>query len=334
MMGQDTDIVAGVVGVGSMGQHHARVYGSLPNVELAGVSDVDDEQAAEVAAEHGTRALERSELLETADAVSVAVPTQFHYEIARECLTSGTDVLVEKPFVRTLANGRELVRLAEEHDRILQVGHIERFNPAVRTLADILTDQEIIALKCERLGPPTGRDIDDSAVLDLMIHDIDIVLAIVGESPTSITGAGVRGNQHATATLQFGSDVIAELTASRLTQRKVRKLDIVTEESLINVDYIDRSIEIHRASTPEYVSEDDDVRYRHGSVVERPMVDSEEPLRNELSSFVESVRTRSEPKVTGEDGIEALHIARQTDRVGDTESRYLDLRAPSEVSLD
>ena len=334
MMGQDTDIVAGVVGVGSMGQHHARVYGSLPDVELAGVSDVDDEQAAEVAAEHGTHALERSELLETADAVSVAVPTQFHHEIARECLTSGTDVLVEKPFVRTLANGRELVRLAEEHDRILQVGHIERFNPAVRTLADILTDQEIIALKCERLGPPTGRDIDDSAVLDLMIHDIDIVLAIVGESPTSITGAGVRGNQHATATLQFGSDVIAELTASRLTQRKVRKLDIVTEESLINVDYIDRSIEIHRASTPEYVSEDDDVRYRHGSVVERPMVDSEEPLRNELSSFVESVRTRSEPKVTGEDGIEALHIARQTDRVGDTESRYLDLRAPSEVSLD
>jgi len=324
----------GVIGVGSMGKHHARVYNSLDGVNLVGVTDVDEERAADVAAHHGTDAWPLHSLIKAVDAVSIAVPTEYHHEIASKCLENDVDVLIEKPLVRDLSEGSELIRQAETTDAVLQVGHIERFNPAVLALENILQAKNIIALNAERLGPPLERDISDSAVLDLMIHDIDIVCSLVGNSPTSIIGAGVRGNRHATATLTFECDIIAELTASRLTQKKIRKLDIVTEDCLVRVDYIDRSIEIHRASTPEFIQEDENIRYRHESIVERPMVDSTEPLQNELSSFVEAVRERSQPAVTGEDGLEAVHIAQQideSDEMGASEVVVPDFR---EVSLD
>jgi len=317
-----------------MGKHHARVYGALDGVNLVGVTDADEERAEEVATQHGTDAWPLDSLIEAVDVVSIAVPTEYHYEIALKCLQNGVDVLIEKPFVRDLSEGVELIRLAESNDAVLQVGHIERFNPAVLALDDILQDKSIVALNAERLGPPLQRDIRDSAVLDLMIHDIDIVCSLVGDSPTSIVGAGVRENRHATATLTFECDIIAELTASRLTQKKIRKLDIVAEECLVRVDYIDRSIEIHRASAPEFIQKDENIRYRHESIIERPMVDSTEPLRNELSSFVEAVRERSQPAVTGEDGLEAVHIAQQideADEVGASEVMVPDFR---EVSLD
>ena len=324
----------GVIGVGSMGKHHARVYSALDSVNLIGVTDADEERADEVATQHGTDTWSSDSLIEAVDAVSIAVPTEYHYEIALKCLQNGVDVLIEKPFVRNLSEGTELIRLAESNDAVLQVGHIERFNPAVLALDDILQDRSIVALNAERLGPPLQRDIRDSAVLDLMIHDIDIVCSLAGNSPTSIVGAGVRNNRHATATLTFECDIIAELTASRLTQKKIRKLDIVAEECLIRVDYIDRSIEIHRASTPEFIQKDENIRYRHESIVERPMVDSTEPLWNELSSFVEAIRERSQPAVTGEDGLEAVHIAQQIDEaneMGASEVMVPDFR---EVSLD
>jgi predicted dehydrogenase len=317
-----------------MGKHHARIYNALPGVELVGISDVDDELVTTVAGEYGVEALSQDELLRRVEAVSIAVPTAFHSDIAEAALRADVDILVEKPFVQSPANGKQLIRLADKHDRILQVGHIERFNPAVLALEDILAGKELIALSAERLGPPTDREIDDSAVVDLMIHDIDIVLLLADGTPQSVLSAGVRNDRHATATLVFADDVVAELTASRLTQKKIRTLDIITETCLIQVDYIDRSIEVHYASAPEYIRTDDDIRYRHESVVERPMVESAEPLRTELSAFVSAVRDRTPPVVTGEDGLEALQIATQIDEASTAAAHDIDIATMSEVHLD
>lgn len=303
----------GVIGVGSMGQNHARVYRELTETDLVGIYDADRERAESVADAFGTEVLELSELLEAAEAVSIAVPTPYHYETARECIDAGVDVLVEKPFVEELDNGRRLVEFADQRDVVLQVGHIERFNPAVRTLMDLVEDLEVIALDAQRLGPPLDREIEDTAVMDLMIHDIDILLAILDEEIEQVYAAGTHATDYATATIQTTSGTIGELTASRVTQQKIRKLTISAEDCRVIVDYLDQSIEITRQSLPEYVKQERSFRYRHENVVEQVVVERREPLKNELSSFVEAVRAGSEPVVSGEDGIRALELARKID---------------------
>jgi predicted dehydrogenase len=307
---------AAVIGVGAMGRHHARVYSELPDVNLVGVYDVDEEQAREVAENHGSRAMDMEELVHAADVASIAVPTQFHADLAEQCIDHGVSVLVEKPFVDDPEVGRELVEKADEAGVTIQVGHVERFNPAIRTLADIVADLDVIAIDAERLGPPPeGRQVDESAVLDLMIHDIDVVLATMGEEPAEITAHGVKNNQYATADLEFGDGTIASLTASRVTQQRVRKLSITAEECRVNVDYIDRSVEIHRHSLPEYIEDNGDVRYRHESIVERPTVQTGEPLKNELEAFVSAATGEGDPVVSGEDGLRVLEVAREIDRI-------------------
>jgi predicted dehydrogenase len=317
-----------------MGQHHTRVYDSLPNADLVGVFDTDEEQANKIASQYGVQAFSLSELLSRVDAVSIAVPTRFHYDIASQCLHAGCDVLIEKPIVRDISEGVNLIQLAERQDAVLQVGHIERFNPAVQALDDIVPDLDVIAFNAKRLGPPLDRHVEDSAVLDLMIHDIDIILSLVEEYPNSVASAGALENRHAIATMTFESGVIAELTASRLTQKKIRTLDIIARECLVQVDYIDRSIEIHRASTPKYIQEDENIRYQHESIVERPMVESTEPLRNELSAFIDAVKNRSTPIVTGEDALNAVRIANQLDRRDGMDIRKPGSAIKGEVSLD
>lgn len=307
---------AAVIGVGSMGRHHARVYSELPDVNLVGVYDVDEDQAREVAEDHGSRAMNMEALVHAADVASIAVPTQFHAEMARQCIDRGVDVLVEKPFVDDPEVGRELIDQANEEGVTIQVGHVERFNPAIRTLADIVADLDVIAIDTQRLGPPPeGRQVDESAVLDLMIHDIDVVLAMLGEDPDEITAHGIKNNQYATADLEFGGEIIASLTASRVTQQRVRKLSITAEDCRVNVDYIDRSVEIHRHSLPEYIEDNGDVRYRHESIVERPTVQTGEPLKNELEAFVAAATGDGDPVVSGEDGLRALEIAREIDDI-------------------
>jgi len=297
-----------------MGQHHVRVYEALPEAELIGVTDADADRAEEIAAEYDTDAYDLETLLGQVEAVSIAVPTRYHVEIASTCLKAGVDVLIEKPIASTAAEAKDLIQLADTHDRLLQIGHIERFNPAVQTIEEFIDSLQIIAVNAERMGPPPDRRIDDSAVLDLMIHDIDIVLSLIDETPETISGAGVQNNRHATATMAFEDEIIANLTASRVTQQKVRKLEVIAEECLVRVDYMSKDVEIHRQSRPEYITDDEDIRYRHESIVERPIVDSTEPLANELSSFVESVQERSQPVVDGEDGLRALQIAKHIDR--------------------
>jgi len=289
-----------------MGRHHTRVYSELPNVRLVGVHDRDEDVASEVAREYGTSARSRSELLAAADMVSVAVPTRYHYETVNDCLESGTHALVEKPFVDKIDQGRELARRARDAGLTLQVGHIERFNPATRVLSEIVPDLDIVAIDIQRLGPPVDREGNDSVVRDLMIHDIDILLSLVDAKPEPIA-AMANGRQYTSVQLGF-ADSVASLTASRMTQEKIRRLAVTAESCRVNVDFIDQTIEIHRRSLPEYVESNGDVRYRHESVVERPMVENGEPLKAELSAFVDAVRNGSDPLVTAEEAIRALEV--------------------------
>ncbi|WP_459192004.1 Gfo/Idh/MocA family protein [Halosimplex sp. J119] len=300
---------AGVVGVGSMGRHHARVYSELPSVELVGVADANPETAREVASEFDTQALDRGELLSRTDAVSVAVPTRFHEAVARAAIEAETNVLVEKPFVHDPEVGRELLVEAREQDLIVQVGHIERYNPAILALQDVMVEVDPIAFSARRQGPPVDRDTVDSVVFDLMIHDIDIVCSLTDEPVVDVSAAGAAAGDHVVAQLEFADGIVASLTASRVTQRRIRDLGVTADDCHVDVDYMDQSVEIHRHSLPEYVASDGDVRYRHESVIERPTVENGEPLKIELSSFAESVADGSEPRTTGEDGIRAAEIA-------------------------
>lgn len=313
-MRADNPIPVGVIGVGSMGRHHARVYEELPGAKLVGVNDVDAETASDTASQYAVDVMERDELLDAVDAVSVVVPTPYHLETARACIDAGVAPLIEKPVVGDMSEAEAIRDLDNQTSLPIQVGHIERFNPAITTLFDIVEDLEIVSLRTERLGPPPDRRIDDSAVYDLMTHDLDIVRAVTREDPVQIEAVGVDGNRHASALLEFPSGIVASLSASRKTQRKVRTLEVTAEECFIEVDYIDQSVEIHRHSVPEYVEEDGSVRYRHESVVERPQVPNGEPLRFELESFLEAVNGEHEPTVSVEDGLRVFRLAQTIEK--------------------
>jgi len=298
-----------------MGGHHARIYHNHIDTALVGVADAETARAKEAADQCATKAIDTEVLLDKVDIASVAVPTPHHPEVVEECIAKNVDVLVEKPFVDDLTAGEELIELAADTNVTIQVGHVERFNPAFMAIDDILDDLEVIAIDAERLGPPLDREVSDNPVIDLMIHDIDLVRTLIGSNIASVGAAGIPGNEYATATFEFECGTIARLTASRVTQQKVRRLRITARTALVDVDFIDRTVEIHRHSVPEYIEDNGNVRYRHESIVERPMVENGEPLRNEIDAFVEAVRRRKEPPVTAEDALRAVELTQHVDRL-------------------
>jgi len=301
----------GVIGVGSMGQHHARVYQELPTVDLVGVADANTEAAVETAEQYGTTPMSVDSLLGAAEAVSIVVPTAYHYDMGMEAIAAGVDILIEKPITEDPMAGRELQAAAEEAGLTLQVGHVERFNPAVRTLSEIATDLQMIAFDSQRLGPPTNRNIGDGVALDLMIHDADILLSLADAPVATVQAAETADDQYVAATVTFENGLVATLTASRVTQQKVRTLSVTAEECRVNVDYMSQSVQINRHSLPEYIESNGDVRYRYENIVERPTVENGEPLKKELTSFAETVRTGGEPVVSAADGIHALELVQQ-----------------------
>jgi len=307
-------VAAAVVGVGSMGRQHARVYSELPGVALVGVHDADTESAADVAEAYETEVLSMAEVLDEATVVSVAVPTEHHYDVVKTCLEDDLHVLVEKPFVNDRERGAELATLARQRGLVLQVGHIERFNPATRVLEDVVPDLDLVAFDVERLGPPIDRDIDDSVVLDLMVHDLDILLALVDSDVEKVTAAA-NGRQYVLANLVFEDGTVASLTASRRTRQKIRQLSVTAESCRVNVDFIDQAVDIHRESFPEYVEANGDIRYRHESVVEQPMVENGEPLKAELESFVKAVREGRPAEVTPEDALRVQELAERIEEI-------------------
>lgn len=301
----------GVVGVGYVGHHHARIYSELPGVELVGVVDIDETRLREVGERHRIQLCrDYHQLLERVDAVSVAVPTLLHYPIAKEFLKRGVDVLVEKPIAQFPAQADELVEIARLDDRIFQVGHIERFNGAVKALEAVVKSPGFI--ECHRLGPFAHRNTDVDVVLDLMIHDIDIVLNLVKSPVVAVTAVGVPVISDqvdiANARIEFESGCVANLTASRVSVERVRRIGIFQRDIFISLDYTQQEITVyHRIPGTGDVS----VEATPTIVKEEIPIDKAEPLRVELESFIECVRARKRPLVSGEEGRDALKVASQ-----------------------
>ncbi len=294
----------GVIGVGHLGQHHARLYASLPGSALVGITDADPRRAKEIAERHGTAVYDDvGALLQQVEAVSIAAPTSVHHAVTRQCLEAGVHVLVEKPVTTTPAEARELVALARARNVALQVGHIERFNPVVLKVRPFIRDPLLIA--CRRVSPFTGRSTDVDVVLDLMIHDLDMVLSFQPGTVTDVraVGAAVMSDKvdAAHAWLTFGSGCVATLTASRVAGGRARELTLVQRDAAISLDYQSRQAVIRRIPA----------RHQAGgeSPAEQVQGGEEEPLKLELESFLQSVRTGSRPAVSGEDGEAALSLA-------------------------
>lgn len=304
-------VKVGVVGVGSLGQHHARNYSELPNCELVGVADIDRKAATRIASQCRCQALFDYHLLldnDLVDAVSIVLPTELHYKAAKDFLDRGIHVLVEKPITNEVSEARELIEMASKRDRILQVGHIERFNAAIVHLNKILTRP--MWIECHRLGPYDPRVRDVGVVLDLMIHDIDIVLQIVDSAIVSIEAVGVpiisRREDIANARIKFENGCTANLNVSRVTPSKLRKIRVFQPNTYISLDYARQSLEIF---TREEIQNADTDEPQAQIVRKRIRLKKEEPLKVELSHFVDCVRNGHEPHVTGEHGHDALEVA-------------------------
>jgi predicted dehydrogenase len=301
----------GVIGVGYLGRHHARLLADMPGVRLAGIVDRNEERARQLAAQHGTEALaDTAALLDRVDAVTVAVPTESHHAIARQALERGLGVLVEKPMTRTLGEADDLVVLAERQGLVLAVGHTERYNPAVTAAAPLVAHPGFVEI--HRLGTFPERSLDIDVVFDLMIHDLDILLATVGDEVVGVEAVGVpvlTGRVDiANARLRFRSGCIANVTASRISRERVRKLRYFQPDAYISIDYAAQEVEhftVARGASPVPVIQ--------GGKLE---IARQEPLRLELLDFVEAVRGHHAPGVTGADGRRALALAeRITDAI-------------------
>jgi predicted dehydrogenase len=288
----------GVIGVGHVGQHHARLYRSLPGSLLVGVVDANGRRAKEVAERFGTTVYDDVDvLLREVEAVSIAVPTSAHYAIARQCLDAGVHVLVEKPLAATPDEARDLVTVARQRGAILQVGHIERFNPVWLKVWPTIRDPWLI--ECRRVGPFTGRSTDVDVVLDLMIHDLDLVLSLQLGAVTDLraVGACILSDKLdvAHAWLTFTSGCVAVLTASRVATARSRELVVVQRDCSLILDYQARRAILRQISGEA------------GSQV--ILGDNEEPLKLELEAFLHAVRTGSRPVVSGEEGEAAVVLA-------------------------
>jgi predicted dehydrogenase len=292
-----------VVGTGEFGRNHARVYRGLDGAELVGVFDEDQERAAAVAAEYQTQVLKDfDELRERADAASVAVPTVAHAEVGCRLLEMGLDVLVEKPMAVNLAEADALLHAAKKNGRILQVGHVERFNPAVVAVEPILNRP--LFFEVHRLGVFTQRSLDVDVIYDLMIHDLDILLALVGEPVTEVKAVGIPVLTDkvdiAHARLEFAGGAVANVTASRVSTERVRKMRFFQQHEYISLDYARRDalrIGVKKPGPqPEFGFEK----------LNAPAV---EPLHAELEAFANAVRSRREPRTNGAAGRAALELA-------------------------
>jgi predicted dehydrogenase len=295
---------AGVIGVGHLGQHHARLYASLPGAQLVGVTDQSIERAQVIADRHGARVFPTAdELLAHVDVVSVAVPTSGHYAVAKACLQAGKHLLVEKPIAVTPGEAQELVQLAKQRGCCLQVGHSERFNPIMALMRPHIGKP--VFIECHRLSSFSERGTDVDVVLDLMIHDLDLILSLNPGPVEEVRAAGVAvlssSIDIANARIQFRSGCVANLTSSRVSTNKMRRLRLFQRDNYVSIDFQTRQGMICR---------------RNAKAGERPTVEvshlqggDEEPLKLQLESFLHAINTGTRPVVSGEDGAAAVDVA-------------------------
>lgn len=292
-------IKVAVIGVGHLGTFHSKVYSRLDNVKLVGVCDCNLERAIEIGKKYNTASYsDYEDLFDKVDAVSIAVPTSLHYNVAKEFLNHNIHVLIEKPITKTLSEADELIEIARGKSLIVQVGHIERFNSAVLAIEPYLQKPKFI--ECQRLGPFHKRVKDVGVVLDLMIHDIDIVLGLIKQDVVNIEAVGLSTisdyEDVANVRLTFQDGTIADITASRVTKDVVRKMRVFQEDSYVSLDYVTQDAAIFRKTGDKIIKE-------------KIKIKKKEPLKKELKSFLECVRTGKKPVVSGVEGRRALQVA-------------------------
>lgn len=312
-----------VVGVGYLGQFHAEKYAGLPGSELVAVVDADMERARQIGDKFNVAAYgSYQELYGKVDAVSVVTPTDLHHEVALALLNNGIDVLVEKPITVTLQEADDLIATARDKGRILQVGHLERFNGAIVALNGILNNP--LFIESHRLAPFKDRGTEVDVILDIMIHDIDIILNIVGAPVTGIHAVGVpvvssQTNDIANVRLEFATGCIANVTASRISVKEMRKIRIFQQDAYISIDYATQDIEVYRKVDLGEQYDTAQIMYDDIAITQA------DSLKEEIRSFINAVQTRSTPAVPGEAGRDALKIALEI--VHQVESRKQGLQA-------
>ena len=292
-----------VVGVGHHGQHHVRILSEMKGVSLVGVADINDKRASEVAVQYGIKSfLDIREIFDHVDAVVVAVPTSAHVEVALPFLEHGVDVLVEKPITASLLEADQLLSASKDLDVLLGVGHTERFNPAIAVASPLIIKPRFVEV--HRLGVFQERSLDINVIYDLMIHDLDVLLALVSSEVVSVEAVGVavlsKNTDIANARIRFNSGCIANVTASRISRDRVRKIRFFQEDSYVSIDYAAQQVEAYTVLPKE-----------GRSVIKGGSLDTknEEPLVRELRDFVEAVQMRRSPLVSGLSGRNALDLA-------------------------
>lgn len=313
----------GVIGVGHLGRYHALTYAQRSDVCLVGLFDINKARAQDLARELNVPAVaDLDELLESVDAVSVAVPTSAHHQVVKRCLLRGVHVLVEKPIATSLEEADDLIVSAQRAGVVLQVGHIERFNPAFRAVAKM--NLKPMFIESHRLAPYTPRGADVAVILDLMIHDIDLVLSLARGEVTAVEAVGVAvvsdSEDIANARVTFSNGTVANLTASRITPKAMRKMRFFQRDAYISADFLNRSVEIYRLKGTGSTEDVEDqplgplvqialLSKGRSVVCERPRLGQEDALALELSAFLNSIGNGETPAVSGQEGREALDLA-------------------------
>lgn len=295
-----------VIGVGYLGQYHAQKYAQLPECNLLAVVDSDYERAQAIAQTYETQALtDITPILDQLDAVSVVVPTRAHYDVVEPLLKAGIDVLIEKPITSTVAQADALIELAAKEKRILQVGHLERFNPVITAVTPLLESPKFI--ETVRISPFKGRGTDVNVILDLMIHDLDLVHALIQAPHTHLSAVGtdVFTDQHdiANARIQYQNGCVANVTASRISLKQERKLRIFQHNAYISCDLGAKSLNIYKKQSEGAVASPTDI------LIDQQNFADTDVLLEEIKAFIRAVQTRETPVVTGEHGRQALATA-------------------------
>jgi predicted dehydrogenase len=305
-------IRVGVIGVGNLGQHHARVYSQLADCKLVGIADADSARAAEISKKlHCIHFDSLAAMLGEVDAVSVVVPTALHYQVASIFLKRGVHCLLEKPMTIDLKEADALLALAKKHKALLQVGHIERFNPAILALHEFKL--EPLFIEAHRLGPYSPRNTDIGVVLELMIHDIDIVLAMVNRKVERVEAVGIpvlsRTEDIANVRLNFKGGCVANLTASRVTTRKERKIRVFSRDAYVSVDYLAKEARLYKLKEGADPTQAGSLIGLSQMVVsERLKIKDEEQLKLELEAFADSIKNGKRAVVTGQQGRDAVAL--------------------------
>ena len=307
-------VKVGVIGIGNMGWHHARVLSLLRDADLIGVADPDSERGHLATEQFDCRWFaDYREMLSEVEAVCIAVPTLLHHPVGLACLQAGLHVLIEKPIAASQDEATALINAAHQAHRLLQVGPIELFYPAFRELIKVVANEEVVVLEGRRHSPHSDRANDVSVVLDLMIHDIDLVLELAQAPVVRLAAAGGRSAEgpidYVNATLGFENGVVASLTASKMSHRKIRSLSAHCRSSLVETDFLNHTLHIHRRAH-EWVSADHgELLYRNDGFIEEVSTTSIEPLYAELEHFLQCVRGRETPAVDGLQASRALKLA-------------------------